>query len=338
LRAAAVLAAVALCASLPARGLADEEPACALRCRELARRGELRAGVSDQGCMLRLCHDEARRLYVEAKYDEALAALERVRPGLAASAAYQMDLGLVEYARGNFEAALAAFEHVIEREPDSLRAGSQRAHVLVRLERFADARAQFEKLLELPAARTELQGLKTTSYLQGNLGAISLIEDDVGGARTALAKALELDAANTLAATYLYRVLPEVEAKRMDGRGVWLMMLASEDAALYQLARASRQLEELIARAPRFAEAYFLQADILRSQRSYLACEETLRRAEQQLPDDAGLRAERLRCELLRRGGQAPEARPLIAELQRLGQTHPDNERIRQVLLDLAGE
>src|SRR5262249_22690255 len=161
------------------------------------------------GCMLRLCHDEARRLYAQAEYEKAIAALDLVDARLSDSPAYQLDRGLVEYARGNFKQALAAFDQVLVHEPDSLRAGAQRADGLGRLERFDEARAQFEKLLALPASRTELQGLKTASYLHGNLGVLRLIQDDVAGGRTELEKALEIDASNTLAATYLHRVLPE---------------------------------------------------------------------------------------------------------------------------------
>jgi tetratricopeptide (TPR) repeat protein len=333
MRAAALLA---ILASAPG-ALRAEEPACALRCRELAARGELMAGMSEQGCSLRLCHEAARRLYLEADYEQAFAALEVIDAELADSPAYQLDRGLVEYARGRLPEALSAFDRVLEREPDSLRGGAQRAHVLIRLERFDEARAQFEKLLALPVARTELQGLSTTSYLNGNLGALRLMQDDAAGARSTLSKALELDRGNSLASTYLYRVLPEVEAGRLDGRGVWLMMLASEDAALAMLARASERLAELLGRAPRFAEAYYLQGDILRAQRQYEGCETALRRGEEQLPDDLGLRAERLRCQLLHHGPGSEQARTVRRELVKLAREHPENERIRNVVRALQG-
>jgi tetratricopeptide (TPR) repeat protein len=323
--------------ALPPFAARSQELQCIPRCRALAQRGELMEGLSEEGCQLRLCHEEARELYVEAEYERASAALERIGSKLADSPAFQLDRGLVEYARGNFASALDAFDRVIAREPTSLRGGSQRAHVLIRLERFDEARAQFEKLLGLPAAKTELQGLGTESYLRGNLGALRLIQDDVAGARADLEKALRLDAGNTLAATYLYRVLPEVEARRLDGRGVWLMMNASEDAALYMLGRSSQQLADLLARAPHFAEAYFLQADILRAQGMHQACESLLERGEQQLPKDASIRAERLRCQLLRVGPDSEAARPAIAEIMALARAHPDNERIRNIVLALQG-
>jgi len=320
-----------------AGSLRAAEPDCATRCRTLAQKGELAEGLTEQGCRLRLCHDEGRQLYVDADYERAFAALALVESGLGASPSFQLDLGLIEYARGNFTQALAAFERVIAREPDSLRAGSQRAHVLIRLERLDDARAEFERLLALPAAKTELQGLATESYLRGNLGALRLIQNDVPGAKSLLEKALALDGGNNLAATYLYRVLPEAEAGRMDGRSVWLMMNASEDAALFVLERASSQLVELVGRAPEFAEAYFLQADILRAQQQHEACELALRRGEQRLPKDAGLRAERLRCQLLRTPSDPAKAKPLVEELAQLGRENPDSERIRNILLALSG-
>jgi tetratricopeptide (TPR) repeat protein len=334
MRAASVLLAILASAPLALRA---QEPACALRCRELAARGELMEGLSQQGCTLRLCHEAARQLYVEARYDQAFAALEVIDAELADSPAYQLDRGLVEYARGRLPEALSAFDRVLEREPDSLRGGAQRAHALMRLERLDEARAQFEKLLVLPVARTELQGLETTSYLHGNLGALRLMQNDAAGARSTLAKALELDRGNSLASTYLYRVLPEVEAGRLDGRGVWLMMLASEDAALAMLARAGAQLAELLGRAPKFAEAYYLQGDILRAQRQYESCETALRRGEEQLPGDVGLRAERLRCQLLRHGPGTEQARPVLVELVQLSREHPENERVRNILLALRG-
>jgi tetratricopeptide (TPR) repeat protein len=334
MRAALVL--LAGLALAPAGALA-QEPACALRCREMAQRKELMEGLSEQGCMLRLCHEEGRRLYLEARYEEAFAALDLIEPRVSDSPAYQLDRGLVEYARGNFAAALAAFDQVAEREPESLRAGAQRANALVRLERFGDARAQFEKLLALPASRTAQQGIEATSYLQGNLGALCLIQSDVACGRTSLEKALERDAGNNLAATYLHRVLPEVEAGRLDGRGVWLMRLASEDAALHVLPRASAELAELLERSPLFAEAWYLQADILRSQRQYEACEKALAGAQEQLPKEPGLRAERLRCQLLREGGASAGSRAAVEELMRLGKQHPDSERIRSILRALSG-
>jgi tetratricopeptide (TPR) repeat protein len=326
---------VLLAALLGAPVAAAQQLDCVKQCRELTARGELRAGLSEQGCTLDLCHDEARRLYAAADYERAFAALEQIKPGRVTSPAYQLDRGLVEYARGHLDEALSAFEHVIESQPASLQAGAQRAHVLVRLERFADARAQLESLLALPASRTELQGLQTESYLRGNLGAIRLIENDAPAARVLLEKALEIDRGNTLAATYLYRLLPEVEADRMDGRAVWLMMLASEDAALRQLERARGRLDALLERAPRFAEAYYLQADILRAERKFEACEALMRRGEAQLPGVPGMSAERLRCQLYRVGAQAPETPALVAELEKLVREHRDDERIRRVLADL---
>lgn len=328
------LVALALLASPAPRA---QELECIGRCTALAQRGELMDGLSEEGCQLRLCHEEARQLYADGDYERASAALERIGPKIADSPAFQLDRGLVEYARGNYAFALDAFDRVIAREPRSLRAGSQRAHVLIRLERFSEARAQFDRLLALPAAKTELQGLGTESYLRGNIGALRLIQDDVAGARSDLQRALELDSGNNLAATYLYRVLPEAEAKRIDGRGIWLMMNASEDAALFMLGRASQQLADLIARAPRFAEAYFLQADILRAQGMNQACEDLLGRGEQQIPKNAGVRAERLRCTLLRVGANGEAAKPVIAEILGLAKAHPDDERIRNIVLALQG-
>jgi tetratricopeptide (TPR) repeat protein len=325
----------ALC--LAASGLRAAEPECATRCRGLAARGELREGVSEQGCRLSLCPEEGRRLYSAAAYDRAFEAFALVEPQLATQPEFQLDLGRVEAARGNFARALAAFDRALERNPDDLRAGAQRSRLLVRLERFDDARAQLEKLLALPPARTDLQGLDTGSYLRGHLGALRLIQGDAPGARELLEKALALDAGNTLAATYLYRVLPEVEAGRMDGRGVWLMMQAAEDLELLMLERAGAQLAELVTRAPEFAEAYYLQADLLRVQGQFEACEAALRRGEERLPKNASLRAERLRCQLLRVREDAARRQPVIDELVALGREHPDDERIRNILLALSG-
>ena len=335
MRIAARLAA-ALVAVLPGAPRAAELE-CVAQCQGMAERKELMEGLSAESCMLRLCHDEARKLYAQADYEKAITALDRIEARLSDSPAYQLDRGLVQYARGRFEESLAAFDQVLVREPDSLRASSQRAHALIRLQRYADARKEFERLLALPAARTEIQGLKTTSYLHGNLGALALMQDDAAGAKVQLEKALQLDAGNTLAATYLHRVLPEVEAKRLDGRGVWLMMNASEDAALFVLPRANTQLAELLQRSPQFAEAWFLQSDIQRSQGQFEACETALARAEQNLPKDPAVRAERLRCQLMRGVAKPEQAKPAIDELVRLGKDHPDNERIRNILIALSG-
>jgi tetratricopeptide (TPR) repeat protein len=334
MRSAAALLA-GLLAGMPV-GARAQDPECVRRCRELASKKELREGMTEEVCALHLCHDEGRRLYREGQYDKAFAALDRIEPRVADSPAYQLDRGLVEYALGHFEQALAAFDRVAQREPDSLRAGAQRAHALVRLERFSEARAQLDKLLALPAAKTELQGLKTASYVHGNLGALSLIQDDVAGARKALDQALAVDPRNGMAATYLHRVLPEVEAKRLDGRSVWLMMLASEDAALQVFPRARSELDQLLQRSPKFAEGWFLQADILRAQRDYATCEQSLLQGEQHLPDDAGLKAERLRCQLLRQAAASQQTGPALDELLRLGREHPENERIRSILRALS--
>lgn len=313
------------------------DPPCVVRCKEMAAKNQLRSGVNEQGCITRVCQEDGRRFYKDGDYPLALASLEVLSESLGGSPSYNLDRGLVQYALGNFQAALADFDASLASVPDGFLAEAQRAHTLMRLRRFDDARAQFTALLDTPAAAREFRGLRTRSYLLGNIGVIDILRGDTGQARTELEEALKIDGRNTQASTYIYRVLPKLDDGAIDAAGVFAFYAATEDVGLGNGKRTEPAIAAVIAKYPRFAESYFLDAEILRNAHRYEDCERVLSAGERAIPNDVDLKAERLRCTLLRLGPTAPAAKPAIAELKKLNSTYPDNALVKEILhaLDL---
>ena len=308
---------------------------CVDHCAKLEKTGDLRPGVSVEGCLNRLCQREARQLYADGKYEQALLSLEPLHRRLKSSPSYRLDLGLILYALGRFEEALASFDAAIEQFPNTLRIASQRAHTLVRLSRLPEARAQFQKLVENPATKGEFKKLRTRSYLHGNIGIVWLIEGSAKKAKQSLEQALEIDGRNKLAATYLYKVTPSVESGDLAPEGVQQLLVAFEELGLKRRDRAARELATLVQRWPRFALGYRRLADILRGYQRYQDCESVLIVAQQNLPKNAEIRAERIRCTLLRHGPGTPESQAAEAELRKLAEANPDNNFVQDVLIAL---
>jgi len=284
-----------------------------------------------------LCQQEGRRLYTEGSYDAALKSLSAVGERLSRSPSFLLDRGLVYYALGNFELALADFDGILATTPDSFQGGAQRAHTLVRMGKYSDARTQFAKLLDLPGAKREYRGLRTGSYLQGNIGVMDLIMGDRAKAEKELKDALESDGRNNLASTYIYRVLPQVDKKNVDGEGVWLLLTASEDVGINRRDSARDSIEKLVSKYPKFPETYFLAAELYRTTGHYEECERLLTIGEKAIPEEIDIKAERLRCTLLRVGPTNPAAKTSIAELKQMSKDHPDNPLVHDILqaLDL---
>ena len=82
-------------------------------------------------------------------------------------------------------------------------------------------------------------------------------------------------------------------------------------------------------------QGYHRLAEILRSYQEYESCEVALSLGEQYLPEDLDLHAERLRCALLRYGPTSKEARPALDEVRALSEAHPENQRLKQILVAL---
>ena len=328
---AAALAALLLAAAAPA-GAAEEPAPCVTRCREMAAKNQLRPGVNETGCVTNLCQEEGKRLYTEGKYDAALKSLGSVSELLSRSPSFLLDRGLVYYALGQFDFALADFDGILLTVPESFQAGAQRGHTLVRLKKLGEARTQFQKLLSAPAAQREFRGLRTASYLQGNVGVIDVVMGDKSKGKKELEAALEADGRNNLAATYVYRVLPQMDAGTIDGDGVYLLLTASEDVGINRRDAARDSIEKLVSKYPKFPETYFLAADLYRNSGHYEECERLLLIGEKALPSEVDLKAERLRCTLLKVGPTSDTAKPSIAELKKLSADHPDAELPKQIL------
>jgi tetratricopeptide (TPR) repeat protein len=331
------LAALALCALLAAPLARADDPPCVTQCAEIAKSGQLREGVSQAGCVNNLCEEEGRRLYAEGSYSEALASLAVLSDTLAESPAYLLDRGLVYYALGKFDLALKDFDRILLAVPESFQAGAQRAHTLIRLKKLGDSRSQFQKLLSSPAAQREFRGLRTTSYLQGNMGVIDILDGDTAKGKKELESALETDGRNTLATTYIYRVLPQMEKKTIDGDGVYLLLTASEDVGIGRRDAARDSIEKLVSKYPKFPETYFLAAELYRNSGHYEECERLLLIGERSIPSEVDLKAERLRCTLLKVGPTSAEAKSSVAELKKLSADHPESQLAKQILraLDL---
>jgi tetratricopeptide (TPR) repeat protein len=328
---ASALAALLLGAA--ASAAAVEEPApCVTRCREMAEKNQLRPGVSEAGCVTNLCQEEGKRLYAEGKYDAALKSFGSVSELLSRSPSFLLDRGLAYYAVGQFELALADFDGILASVPESFQASAQRANTLVRLKRLKEARAQFDKLMSTPAAQREYRGLRTSSYLQGNIGVMDLLLGDGSKGKKELEAALEADGRNSLASTYLYYVIPQLDAGTVDSDGVYLLLTASEDVGIARRDAARDSIEKLVSKYPKFPPTYFLADDLYRNTHHYEECERLLLIGEKALPKDVDLKANRLRCTLLKVGPTSAEAKAPIAELKKLSADNPEAELPKQIL------
>jgi tetratricopeptide (TPR) repeat protein len=325
------LALLALC-GVAGQARADDAPPCVTQCKDMAAKHQLRPEVNEVGCVTNLCQQEGRQLYAQGNYQAALRSLGVVSERLSRSPSFLLDRGLVYYALGDFEMALADFDGILVDTPDSFQAGAQRAHTLLRLRKYGDARAQFEKLLALPAAKREFRGLRTSSYLQGNVGVLDLIMGDQKKAEQELKQALEADGRNSLASTYIYRVLPQMDKKNVDGEGVFLLLTASEDVGISRRDAARDAIEKLVSKYPKFPETYFLAAELYRTTGHYEECERILTIGEKAVQDEPDVKAERLRCTLLRIGPTNDAAKPTIAELKKLAEDNPKNPLPTRIL------
>jgi len=325
-------AAAAVLAALLASPARADDPPCYAKCRDIAAQGKLRDGVNEQGCQVNLCQEEGRQLYAAGKYKDALASYTAVAPRLEHSPSFLLDRGLVYYALGQFDLALADFDLIVAMVPESFQAGAERAHTLVRLHKLADARAQFDKLKSAPGAQREFRGLRTSSYLEGNVGVLDLLLGDQSKGKKELQQALDIDGRNSLATTYIYRVIPAMEKKEIDADGVYLLLTASEDVGIDRKDAARDAIEKLVARYPKFPETYFLAAELYRNTGHYEECERLLLIGEKAIPSEVDLKAERLRCTLLKAGPTSPAAKPVIEDLKKLSAAHPESALTKQIL------
>lgn len=306
-------------------GLSAAVPPCAKQCAELAERGDLAAEVTPEMCSQRVCQEASRKAYERNEFEEAIEALDYIRPERKGAPAYEFDRGVVLYALGRYEEAIESFDVVIKAFPDGVRGRAQRAHSLERLGRLDESRKEFERILESPAAEGEFKNLKTRSYLKANVGLIRLRQGDVAGGKADLADALAIDARNQQARTFTTRVVPYLEKGALDPEGLDLLIVAFEELALGRTDESSVHFRELIDRWPGFTPAYLLLAEGWRANRRYAGCEDLLRKAEKHAPDDLELRLHRIRCSLLRHGVASRAAQPAVAELKQIVAEHPDN-------------
>jgi len=313
------------------------EPACIAQCRAMASSGTLRQGLNEKGCVTNLCQEDGRRLYKNGEYAAALESLNELQEYLFKSPSYLYDRGRVYYALGRFDEALADFDRSLAGLPTAFECAVQRGHTLIRLRRYPDAREQFTKLLDSKAAGREFRGLRTRSYLLGNIGVIDVLAGDTAGGKKTLQEALEVDGRNTQASTFLFRGLPELDTGTVDREGLAMYYGATEDAGLGDRKRAEAETAAVIAKYPKFAEPYFLESDLLRSAHRYEDCERILKAGERAIPGDIDLKADRLRCTLLKLGPTSSAAKPALDELKALHKKYPDNALTKEILhaLDL---
>jgi tetratricopeptide (TPR) repeat protein len=323
-------------ALLASRAGADE-PACITRCHEMTMKGQLRAGMNEADCISRVCQEDGRRYYKDGEYDKALASLDVLSVSAVKSPSYRVDRALVYYALGQFDKALADLDASLEIFPDAFTASAQRGHTLVRLRRFDDAYAQFDKLLQAKSSEREFRGLRTRSYLLSNLGVIDLLRGNDAKGKKELEEALGTDGRNTQASTYIYRVIPQLDAGTIDRNGIFAYFCATEDVGLGNTKRAEPDVAAVIAKYPKFPESYFLDAELLRNTHRYEDCERVLTAGEHAIPSDVDLKAERLRCTLLKLGPTSAAAKPALADLKQLHEQHPKNALVNEILhaLDL---
>ncbi|MFQ5538510.1 MAG: tetratricopeptide repeat protein [Gemmatimonadota bacterium] len=315
---------------------AKPDPPCVESCRKLAESGDLSKSYSKLGCLARVCQEEARAFYQENQFDEAMASLDHIAPQVKFSPSFQLDRGLVNYALGNFDAAIANFDAVLEVRPQSIRAAAQRAHALLRLGRIPEARAQFEKMFELDKIDLEYNELITRSYVEGNLGVLRLAEFDIPGGTAQLQKAFDRDSRNELARTYLKRVVPALESGAVQPDAIPHLIAASEEVALGRANAALRELSWVLSRYPDFKFPYMVASLMQRRFNDYKGCETTLRVAQQRFPDDTEVFANRIRCTMLRYGVHAPESAPSIQELKELAEQDPNDPLVQEMLMLLS--
>jgi tetratricopeptide (TPR) repeat protein len=298
----------------------------------MAAKNQLKEGMTEEGCAASVCQEEGRHLYTQGNYEAALQSLSAVSERLSRSPSFLFDRGLVYYSLGKFDFALADFDGILAIGSDSFQAAAQRAHTLVRLAKFGDAHTQFEKLLSSPGAKREFRGLRTESYLQGNMGVIDLITGDRKKAETELKKAVEIDGSNSLATTYIFRVVPQMDKKTIDGNGVYMLLTASEDVGIPRRDAARETIEQLVQKYPKFPETYFLAAELYRTTGHYEECERILTIGEKAISEEPDIKAERLRCTLLRVGPTSAAAKGPIAELKKLSADNPGNPLSKKIL------
>jgi tetratricopeptide (TPR) repeat protein len=308
-------------------------PQCVEACNEMIAAGELKDTVSQDGCEVRVCHEQARRYYEDFDFIEASESLDQIELKVGHSPSFQIDRGLVNYATNNFEAALGNFDYVLEVYPDSVQASAQRAHTLVRLKRIPEARAQFQKILDSDKADSEYRKLKTRSYVHGNLGVLRLMETDLGGGKKELDKALKIDPRNTLARTFSSQLIPALEAKQLQYEDVFDLVVGFEELSLRRANSGLRQLSAVLSRSPDFRLGYLLAAETQRRYLDFKGCELTLRVAEQRFADDTEIFANRIRCTMLRYGIHSPDSVQSIEELKALAAKDPNDPLVQEMLL-----
>ena len=333
---AAALGLLLLAAPAAAQKQGDvEEPGarCVSACREMLTSGELAAGIDELTCQIKVCHQEARSYYEENEFESALMSLNQIHDLVRTSASYQLDRGLVQYALGDFEAALESFDFVLTQRPHSVRGSAQRAHTLVRLHRVPEARAQFSKILSFDDLEIEYRKLKTRSYVQGNLGVLSLIQSDLAGGKQALEKAVEIDGRNPMARTFLKQVVPALEDRTLEYASVLRLVVAFEELTLRHANAGLRQLSGVLNESPNYRMVYLLTAATQRRYMDYKGCELTLRMAEKRFKDDTEIYANRLRCTMLRYGLHAPETVGSMAELKALAEKDPDHPLVQEMMV-----
>ncbi|NRA03109.1 MAG: tetratricopeptide repeat protein [Myxococcales bacterium] len=330
-----MLAPLVLCLILLASPPVRAATSCTAECQELARQGLLEEGLGIDECKRTVCVEDARVHYQAGRYEQALASLDHIRELAAEYEAYQFERGLVLYALDRHEDALASFTLVTDAHPESMRAGAQRAHLLVRLERPDEALAQFRALHEVPQAEVEHAGIRSKSYLLGNIGIIELRQGKLEAGRKHLDEALAIDGRNRVAGTYLYRVVPALESGALGPDGIALLLSGSEHRSLGLAGDAARDFEQLVEAWPRFGLGWRMLSELQVARAAYAECESLLRRAEGFLPDNIEIRVQRIRCQLLWAGPEAEDSSAAIAELEQVALEHPENVRAQDLLMAL---
>lgn len=321
---------VLLLALAPRTSLA--EPVCVVSCRTLAAEGSLAEGVTVEVCAQRTCHEEARLLYRTDRFPEALESIDYLEESRQTSPAYHLDRGLILYALERYAEALVEFDFVVRVFPEGVRPGSQRAHTLARLGRVDEAEKQFRLLLQAPGAEVTYRGLRTKSYLTGNIALLELRRGNFAKGKALMEEALEIDGTNQLASSYLYRVIPSLEAGTLEPAGLTLLEESFEDMSLGRYQKSADRLRQVIERWPAYGTAYLLLAQGLRNQKRFEDCETLLATAETHIADDSEITAQRIHCGLLWRGVNSDDSKPLIAELRALNARDPDNRSAADML------
>lgn len=315
-----------------AQAAEDEVLRCVESCKELMASGDMIPGYSETGCQVRVCHEQARKYYQEAEYDEALASLDQILPHVEFSPAYQLTRGLVNYSLGDFEAALKNFDTVLEIRPYDVQGSAQRAHTLVRLGRVPEARAQFQEMLGYLEAQVVYKKLRTNSYIYGNLGVLRLMQSDLAGGRQDLAKALEIDGRNKLAHTFEDQIIPALEDRTLAYGMLPHLVAAFEELALRKPREGLRELTVVLDNSPKFRLGYLLAAETQRRYMDFKGCEVTLRIAESKFSDDTEVFANRIRCTMLRHGIMAQASQDSIEELKALATRDPSDPLVQEMM------